>query len=257
MKQKATNSMDHFKRNVTTLGLCLMFVAGSISISTAQRVSNSTSYDNAPGFNERNPSTNPIRNITVTPFCPAINSIQMVDMGFDKVLVDWTNMANFDSILFRVTNLSDHSITTISIDGNPNPGRYFIQGLTAVTTYEIEVSTICNTGIQSSWSSPITVTTLQPRLAFGNDSQQRNTNRLTINPNPASTSTIIAFLVTGHGQQNVSITSTTGQEMMKTSVFPNVDKIEMVVDVSNYPAGIYVVKVSNSSGISVERLIVH
>jgi hypothetical protein len=261
MKQTATNSMDHFRRNIKALGLCLMLAAGSITASNAQSIIRPfhNGYVKEESIsNERNPSTSPIRNNPpASLICPAISSITMVDMGFDKALVEWDNTLNFETIMFRVTDMSSHGTNIITIDGSPNPGRYFIQGLNPLTSYEIEISTVCVDGTQSSWSTPITVTTLQPRFSIGNnDSQQRNVNRLHVTPNPASTTTIISFLVAGRGQQNITITSTSGHEVFKTSVFPSVDKIEMHVDVSNYPTGVYIVKVSNSAGVSVERLIV-
>ena len=260
MKLTATNRVD-FGRNVKAMGICLLFAAGIINYSNAQ-----TSYSATGKFikeqssNDRNTGTNPVRNNTpAISICPPINVLNMVDMGFDKALVSWDITQDFETIQFRVTDMSSHGSTIIPVHGTPNPGRYFIQGLTALTSYEIEVSTVCNNGLTSPWSAPLTVTTLQPRFSIGNnetETQQRNVNRLHVSPNPANTSTVISFLVAGRGQQNITITSAAGREMLKTSIFPTVDKIDLPVDVSIYPPGVYIVKVSNVAGTSVERLIV-
>ena len=263
MKRTATNSMDYFRRNIKALGICFLLTAGIITVTNAQTVTPATG--NNTGIKEsissdRNPGTNPIRNNNNTvsnAICPTVGTVSMVDMGFDKALVSWSNTMDYETIQFRVTDMSSHGSSIIPIHGTPNPGRYFIQGLNALTTYEIEVSAICATGLQSTWTSPLSVTTLQPRIGIGNnESQQRNVNRLHVSPNPASTTTVISFLVAGRGQQNITITSASGHEVLKTSIFPNVDKIELPVDVSTYPTGVYVVKVSNVAGVSVERLIV-
>ena len=245
MKQTATNSMGSFSKRVKALGLCIMLTAGSISMLNAQ-----TSY--------RNPSTTPIRNNSGSTFiCPSINNLSMVDMGFDKALVEWDNTLNFETILFRVTEMGSHGTSIIPIHGTPNPGRYFIMGLTALTTYEIEISTVCANGIQSPWTAPITVTTLQPRLGIGNnESQPQTTGKLHVSPNPASSNAIVSLPASGSGQQNITITSASGNEMLKTVVFASADKRTLNVDVSNYPTGVYFVKVSNNTGVSVERLIV-
>ncbi len=258
MKQKATNSMENLKSNLRILGLCLVLAASGTSMTIAQHVMRpNIVYDLEQVqniSNERNPSTGPIRNITINQICPAITSIYMVDMGFDKALVEWDNMLNFDTILFRVTPQGSPNSRIITIDGTPNPGRYFIMGLLSQTTYDIEVSSVCSNGMSTPWSTPITVNTLSPR--FSSNNLQRNANRMHITPNPASVTARISFMVSAITPQQVTITSATGQEMFKSSILPNADKVEIDVNVANYPNGVYIVKVSNNTGISVERLIV-
>src|SRR5688572_10602813 len=150
MKQKSTNIMDSlFMKSFTAKVACLLFVLAltGINFTQAQRVTNSSQTDQEQSFvNERNPGTvTPIRNnngVNIA-ICPTITAINMQDMGCDKALVTWTNTMNFDSILFRVTQFGTSNVRIVTIPGTPNPGRYFIQGLLPLTTYDIEASTIC------------------------------------------------------------------------------------------------------------------
>jgi glucose/arabinose dehydrogenase len=77
-----------------------------------------------------------------------------------------------------------------------------------------------------------------------------------ISPNPATTIANISFMVSSISTQQVVITNTTGQEVFKQNILPDSDKVQLPVDVSQLPNGVYTVKVSNNTGISVERLIV-
>ncbi len=156
--------------------------------------------------------------------------------------------------MFRYALNGSTSYRTVTIPGTPNPGFYIIEGLAPVTTYDFEVSTRCHTGAVSPWTAPITITTFDeptPRLA-----NQRNTNMLRINPNPATTITTISFSAPVNSTNQVMITSPAGRSVFKTSVFCADGKVQMQVDVSNITPGLYIVKVSNSQGMSTERLIV-
>lgn len=260
MKQTTTNRMGSnvTGKNFTNIALRLFFVlalSGTSFTYAQQSLRNDLKLtEDQPGMNERNTGAGVIKGISFTPqICPVLNSFSMLDMGFDKAILTWDNSANFDSILFRFGPTGSSTRRIVGIPGNPNPDRYFLMGLLSQTSYDIEISTICSSGGQSAWSTPITVLTLAepaPRLT-----NSANTNLLTVNPNPVATITTISFMVASRGVQHVSIISSTGRIMYSLQVVPQTDKVMLNVDLSAYPSGIYVVRVSNLSGISNERLI--
>ncbi len=207
------------------------------------------------GINERNPG-NGIKqsSIIAAQICPVLTGLSMLDMGFDKAILTWNNTAVFDSILFRFGPTGSPVTREVGIRGNPNPDRYFLMGLLSQTSYDIEVSTVCPITGRSAWSAPITVLTLAeptPRLT----TPTNNNTVITINPNPASTLTNISFKATNGTLQQVSILSSTGMLVYSKTLIPNTDKVQLTVDVTTFNPGIYMVRVQNGSGITVERLV--
>lgn len=258
MKQTSTNRMEVYSTGQAirknAFKLFIILAMSGTSLTYAQRVANT---DINPVViqpsGEKNPGSGTVKgNVIVAPIAPTISSLQMLDMGHDKAILTWDNMSNFDSIIFRYAPSGASTTRIVAISGNPNPERYYLLGLQSQTTYDIEVSTVASNGVRSSWSSPLTVTTLTeptPRLSQG------NTNRLIVNPNPATTLTNISFVTTNSMPQQVSIVSSAGRVMYSRQIIPNDDKVQMTIDVTAYPPGIYMVRVNNNSNVSVERLI--
>lgn len=263
MKQTATNRIGfsftgNSIRNKALRVFMILAMSGTSFTYAQQAVTNVPNdmkpVEDQPFYNERNPgSGTPKGNIIVAPICPTITSLTMLDMGFDKAILTWSNIANFDSIYFRFAPTGSLISRIVGISGNPNPERYYLMGLVSQTSYDIEVSTVCSSGGRSAWSAPITVTTLAepaPRL-----SNQSNPNMLIVNPNPAASLTTISFAATAGSPQQVSIVSSTGRIVYSRQIIPTSDKVQMSVDVSAYTPGIYMVRVNNNSNVSVERLI--
>ena len=257
MKIATLNSMET-KSTLPAVGKAALMLAfatvfGATSLFAQNSAATETGSASGQSVNERNPGTSgPVRNVGQFNLCPSIGSVQMVDMGFDKVLVTWNNSANFDSIVFRTTNLHNGAMRDVYIPGNPNPGRFFIQGLLPHTTYNIEVSTYCG-GVQSVWTTPITVTTLAPRTS---SPQIALATRILISPNPATTWANIMFTCDPNMIQDVVITNSTGQVVFQKTMVPNIEKVQLSVNVDPFPIGMYIVKVTNNRGIATERMIV-
>lgn len=212
------------------------------------------------GEEERNPvplqshKPNPGSNPTiVNSFCPVINTLNVLDKGSDLVVLGWDNMANFASITIRWTLTGSNNYRYVTFSGNPNPGRYVVTGLNTTTTYDFEISTTCpTTGQISNWTRPITVTTSDihaPRLT-----PIRNNTRITINPNPASLTTIVSYQVPAGTVSQLTVVNLAGREVFKTQIISTEDKTQYTLDVTDYPSGLYFVRLSNRNGISTERL---
>jgi hypothetical protein len=164
----------------------------------------------------------------------------------------WNNTANFASISISYGLLGSNNWRTITIPGNPNPGRFVLTGLNSTTSYEIMVSTTCLTGQVSQWTHPITVTTFDapaPRIG-----QVRGNTRMTISPNPASITTIVSYQVPAGTVSTLEVINLAGREVFKTQVISTEDKTQYTLDVTDFPSGLYFVRLTNRNGISTERL---
>jgi hypothetical protein len=243
------------KKQIITI-LTIAIAVATVTKSTAQN--NMSTIDNTTSAEERNPvalqpsKPNPNTNGNINVFCPVITSLNILDKGSDLVVIGWNNTANFASISIRYALLGSNNWRTITIPGNPNPGQFAITGLNSTTSYEIMVSTTCLTGQVSQWTHPITVTTFDvpaPRIA-----QVRGNTRININPNPASLTTVVSYIVPAGTVSNLEVVNLAGREVFKTQIISTEDKTQYTLDVTDFPAGLYFVRLSNRNGISSERL---
>ncbi|HMT28073.1 MAG TPA: T9SS type A sorting domain-containing protein [Bacteroidia bacterium] len=191
------------------------------------------------------------------PAFQSITSLDMVDMGYNKVLVEWNASMVYDSILIRFTVSGSGLYRNISIPGNPNPGRFFIMGMLSETTYDIQIATVFN-NTTSSWSAPLTVTTLAepgPRMSslVVNSGKQ-----LLFVPNPASGTTKMRFVST---QDNAifdfNIIAPTGNYVYSSQIVSSVGVNEVQLDLSGYTPGLYLCKMNNHGTITIEKLVVN
>jgi len=258
MKQTTTNSMGTSKGKGIRNNAIRLFMVLAMSGTTFTYAQKSVNADSKPIENstinsQRNPGgTTPRGNVILMPLSATISTLTMLDMGWDKAILTWDNTANFDSIIFRYAISGSPTTRTVGISGNPNPERYILTGLTSQTSYDIEVSTVSG-GVTSIWTAPITVMTQpEPAPRLANNS---NTNLLTVNPSPASTLTDITFIATGGLTQNVTIMSQAGRIVYNQQITATSDKVLITVNVTNYPPGVYIVRVKNINSVSIERFI--
>jgi len=265
MKRNSTNSNASF-RNMLSAGaksikLMMVLALAGTGIANAQfgpvPVS-PISIDKGMDAEARNLGGNsmPIRNITITPICPGVQNLNIPDMSYDAVVMEWSNAFNYDSLVFRFGLSGSNNFREVRIPGNPNPGRYFLQGLIAQTTYDFSIASVCGTGNQSGWSNTVTITTLhEPAPRFQNN--QRNYNQIRFNPNPASGSTAMSFYSPIDGVYQVLIVSSTGKEVFKKQFNCSMGQNIQQIDLSNFAPGLYFVRMGNGSETSIEKLMVN
>lgn len=211
---------------------------------------------NDPALRGPGANAQPIKNITVTPICPGMFNMNMVDMGFDKVLLEWNNGFNYDSLVFRFALSGSGVFREVRIPANPNPGQYFLQGLLAQTTYDISMCSVCSGGIRSGWSNTVTITTLnEPGPRYQNN--VRNSHQLSMSPNPATNATNISFYSQTDSRYQIMIVSATGKEMYKRSVDVSMGQNSIQVDLTSFAPGLYFVRLGNGSVTSIEKLMVN
>jgi hypothetical protein len=245
------------KQTITILSI-LSLIASTTQIN-AQSVE--ILEQNQTTVGERNPiATMPAKppivsngnNGNVNAFCASILSLNIVDKSSSNIILGWASNGNFASITIRYALSGSTNWRNVTIAGNPNPSQYVITGLNSTTTYDIQISTTCLTGLVSQWTHPITVTTFDapaPRLA-----QIRNNTRININPNPASLSTIVSYHVPAGTVSQLVVVNLSGREVFKTQIVSTEDKTQYTLDVSDFAPGLYFVRLSNRNGISSERL---
>ncbi len=265
------NLKDRFQQKAKSIKLFAIIAIAGTTIANAQ-VPVSNNHEEVESSKslvspiQRNPGTigTPIRNVTINPITATITGLNMVDMGPHKVLVDWSNLATFDSIFFRFTVSGSGLYRIVTIGGNPNPGRYFIDGLLSQTTYDIEVATKMGAST-SSWSSPLTVTTLvEPGPRYGNPNPEGDETAsqiikaLTASPNPANDATVLKFHSTVDNLLcNITIASATGRRVYKNDFYAGFGANDQAVDVSEWVPGVYMVKLSTNGFTGTIKLIVH
>lgn len=260
------NLKDRFQLKSKSIKLFAVMAFASTSIAYAQ-VPASNNLDEIETSKslvtpiQRNPGGGtPIRNVTINPIAATISGLNMVDMGPYKVLVDWSNLANFDSIFFRFSVSGSANYRIIGIVGNPNPGRYFIEGLLSQTTYEIEVATKSGANT-STWSAPLTVTTLpEPTPRLGNPDGEGNPrffSEVKSLPNPASGSTTLTFLSNNDNvKYNLKITSTTGIHVYRQQFHASKGENVQVIDLSNITPGLYMLRLTSMGSSEMIKLVV-
>lgn len=179
---------------------------------------------------------------------PILTGIHMVDKGHDHIVVGWNQSVNYDSIYFRVTDIGTLGTKNYVISGNPNPGSYFLTGLSELTTYDVEISTFYR-NITSAWSTPLRVTTFaapNPRL-LQSGSNNRGSINMVVSPNPATTHTMVSFSSIPHKTYEISIVNMIGTSLSKVNVFSSDHKMQVKLDVSDLNNGLYYIIVDNGS----------
>jgi len=261
------NLRDRFQQKAKSIKLFAVMAIASTSIVNAQ-VPISNNHDEVESSKslitpvQRNPGGigTPIRNVTINPITATITALNMVDMGHNKALVDWSNLANFDSIFFRFSVSGSGIYRIVAIAGNPNPGRYFIQGLLSQTTYDIDVATKIGANT-STWSAPLTVTTLvEPGPRFGNPDGAETPQvikELKSSPNPATDVATIRFYSTVDNLLcNLSISTAAGKPVYKNQFYAPLGENDQPIDLSTLTPGVYVVRLTTNGFTGVIKLIV-
>jgi len=99
-----------------------------------------------------------IDNISITAVaCPAPVSPNALNLGTNSVDLAWTEAGTATSwqIQYGVTGFTLGTGTSTVVNANP----YTLGGLTAATTYQFYVRSICSVGDTSAWAGPVTFTT--------------------------------------------------------------------------------------------------
>ena len=133
--------------------------------------------------------------------------------------------------------------------GESKVGTYFDE--VAAGTYYYQVTAVYSANGEECESDPAT--------AYGNESQdyvvvevtaidENGVNGMMVYPNPTKG----ALNIMAEGIMNVTITNALGQVMYDSSVATD----NVVVDMAQYEAGVYMVRITTEAGVAVERITV-
>ncbi len=128
---------------------------------------------------------------------------------------------------------------------------YALTGLQGNTAYSFYVRTNCGDITTTNYSGPYTFTTL---LTVG-IKEENYFSDFSISPNPNNGEFKISASVQS-SKINVSIFNLLGEEILQVIVQNNNGKINQVLDLKTFPAGIYMVRISDGKEIFNKRLVI-
>ena len=171
--------------------------------------------------------------------CDAPTGLSATDIQSESITVGWDNAP----VLRWKIQYGPQGGTLSSATATTN--SYTIANLTPETAYEIQVQAVCEEGNESEWSAPIVVTTL-----VGINSYLES--NVTLYPNPAKEFVDVRI----DGDVNV-----TGMEvydvygkLIRTVAGANNDS-PLRINVSDFSAGMYFVRVTTEQGMVTKRFV--
>jgi len=185
---------------------------------------------------------------------------------------DYSNIADFttpqipcdDPVNIDATNITEHTITltwqplngenewkifyrqpgeTAGQIGNITSPTYTLTDLVDSATYEICVVAVCAPGVESDPSNCINVTTLQsdiPNIQLANG--------VKLYPNPATNQVTVMM---ESSFNSIEITNTIGQVIYKA----NLSDRQVIIDITQYGAGMYYVKLQGDKGMVTKKFV--
>jgi fibronectin type III domain protein len=174
---------------------------------------------------------------TTTTACPSLGLINVIDLAFNKVLISWNQSITVDTIRIRYAPVGTTNYRIKKISGNPNPGLIWIYGLSASTTYNIWVSTVCSDGGWSLWGVPATFTTQDPPTPrFAPESGIIHLNAY---PNPTRDRLSYVFESDDFEDYIVKVCDMSGRELISESRFANTGLTGDHLSLIGMPSGLY------------------
>lgn len=165
----------------------------------------------------------------------------------------WTNPALAHRFRIRWREVGTTTWTTLVKTGTLS--HHWLTGLSASTTYEWQMRTLCEAGVTagSAWTASKTFSTPSAKGVFEAGSAALGAAPITmlLFPNPATTQATIALSQQIAG--TVRVVSATGALV----VFQRLEATnKATLDLRNLQAGIYIVEVASEHGITRERLVI-
>jgi len=173
--------------------------------------------------------------------CPAPTNLTATQVNNESVVLTWeqeANTANEWTVKFKVQGNSVWSASTATAV------PFTLEGLTGLTTYDIQVVANCTNGLVSDPSNTITVTTTN----VGVNDYDLN-NNVTVYPNPTNGEFRIQnaeFRI-----EKVEVYDVYGKMLNLVEVNDN----QVMMNASSYAAGMYFVRVYTEAGMVTKRIV--
>ena len=182
-----------------------------------------------------------IDDINVSLLGDAPRELSVVEYGSDTATFMWLSSDMEVAWLLEYTATATNTVNTIEVLSKPCT----ITGLTPLTQYSVRVAAINGDGIRSLWSQPVVFTTFETNVSI---EEVDAVSELVIFPNPARGKVTIKT----KAGANVSLYDLSGRQLL----CGRSDGDRVMLDVSSFSRGTYIVRVVTPAGVSVERLIV-
>lgn len=166
--------------------------------------------------------------------CGVPSTISVANVQGDSADISWTSVSPGANYQYSVDTIA--STPSTGTDVSTNSVRK--KGLLPAKTYYVYVRTDCGGGSYSFWSSSKSFFT---QFAANVNGEKLNMENIAVYPNPA-TNTITVSVRGYHPDASVTIYSLNGTMLSTQSV--NSNTVQM--DISNYPAGLYILKYNDA-----------
>ena len=187
----------------------------------------------------------------------------------DSAVLSWQHFDGAEGYELLVNNVTqgDSSVVYIS---NPDAVQYTLQGVDSNDYYRLRLRKLCryatnsyDTIVRSEWTetfafgtppdtTTIDTSTVDTNIVDTTGILLANTIRLELQPNPAHGVVELTMDATEGGQ--LSVTDLSGREVMQTVIPAATTTLRL--DISQLPAGAYMVKLTTQRGSATRRLLV-
>ena len=169
--------------------------------------------------------------------CDVPTGLTASDITHDGFIISWNANADVNNwnIHYRPQNGQWTS-------ANANTNQYTVSGLTAETTYEVEVQADCGDNNLSEWSEMLSVTT-QP-----NGIDNHLLNSITIYPNPAKDVVNVQCTMNNVQLEGVEVIDVYGKVVRTVVEAMCASSLQTRINVSGLASGMYFVRVTTNEG---------
>jgi hypothetical protein len=144
--------------------------------------------------------------------------------------------------------------TTTWTAKSTNVASYTITGLTAATTYQYRVRSVCTvTGTDQSQYT--TIATFTTTASPENSVSQNGLHAITISPNPARDAFKLQLNSSVNGKVSITVIDAVGQKIISETRNASAGLNEFSVDVSKFSRGVYLVQVETNDQKIVKKLV--